>query len=80
MARAPQPPSGPEAATLSIRKLFLSGRFEPALAQLIEVVERDRSFAQDAGRRTMLSVFELAAQQPQLVSTYRKRLAAVLNR
>lgn len=33
MARAPQPPSGPEASTLSIRKLFLLGRFEPALAQ-----------------------------------------------
>jgi putative thioredoxin len=54
--------------------------FEPALAQLIEVVQRDRTFAEDAGRRTMLSVFELAAQQPQLVSAYRKRLAAVLNR
>jgi hypothetical protein len=33
MARGPQPTTGPEAATLSIRRLFLSGRFEPALAQ-----------------------------------------------
>ncbi len=37
MARAPQPQTqsqaGPEASTLSIRKLFLLGRFEPALAQ-----------------------------------------------
>jgi putative thioredoxin len=54
--------------------------FEPALAQLIEVVERDRSFGDDAGRRTMLSVFELAVEQPALVSAYRRRLAAALNR
>ncbi len=54
--------------------------FEPALAQLIEVVQRDRTFGDDAGRRTMLSVFELAAHQPALVSGYRKRLAAALNR
>jgi putative thioredoxin len=68
-------------ARLDLARWHIARReFEPALAHLIEVVERDRSFAQDAGRRTMLSVFELAAQQPQLVSAYRKRLAAVLNR
>ncbi|HEX4597376.1 MAG TPA: thioredoxin [Burkholderiaceae bacterium] len=68
-------------ARLELAQWHIARReFEPALAHLIEVVERDRSFAQDAGRSTMLSVFELAAQQPQLVSAYRKRLAAVLNR
>lgn len=68
-------------ARLDLAQWHIARReFEPALAQLIEVVERDRAFADDAGRRTMLSVFELAAHQPQLVSTYRKRLAAVLNR
>jgi putative thioredoxin len=68
-------------ARLDLAQRYIARRdFEPALAQLIEVVERDRTFADDAGRRTMLSVFELAGQQPQLVSTYRKRLAAVLNR
>ena len=54
--------------------------FEPALAQLIEVVERDRAFADDVGRRTMLAVFDLASQHPELVSQYRRRLAAALNR
>jgi putative thioredoxin len=68
-------------ARLDLAQWHIARReFEPALTQLIEVVERDRTFADDAGRRTMLSVFELAAQQPQLVSAYRKRLAAVLNR
>jgi putative thioredoxin len=68
-------------ARLDLAQRHIARReFEPALAQLIEVVERDRAFGDDAGRRTMLSVFELAAQQPALVSGYRKRLAAVLNR
>jgi putative thioredoxin len=69
-------------ARLELAQWHIARReFETALAQLIAVVERDRTFGEDAARRTMLSVFELAAaQQPQLVSTYRKRLAAALNR
>jgi len=68
-------------ARLDLAQWHIARRdFEPALAQLLEVVERDRVFGDDAGRRTMLSVFELAGQQPQLVSVYRKRLAAALNR
>jgi putative thioredoxin len=69
-------------ARLDLAQWHIARReFEPALAQLIEIVERDRTFAEDAARRIMLSVFELAAaQQPQLVSGYRKRLAAALNR
>jgi putative thioredoxin len=68
-------------ARLDLAQWHIARReFEPALKQLLEVVERDRGFGDDAGRRTMLAVFELAAQQPQLVSTYRRRLAAALNR
>jgi len=54
--------------------------FEPALEQLLAIVERDRSFGDDIGRRTMLSVFDLAAEQAPLVSSFRRRLAALLNR
>jgi putative thioredoxin len=68
-------------ARLELAQWHIARReFEAALTQLIEVIERDRTFGDDAARRTMLSVFELAAQQPQLVSTYRRRLAAALNR
>lgn len=55
-------------------------RFEPALQQLLEIVARDRKFGDDIGRKTMLAVFEMAADQPALVSQYRRRLAAELNR
>jgi putative thioredoxin len=54
--------------------------YEPALEQLLAIVERDRAFGDDVGRRRMLSVFDLAAGQPQVVSSYRRRLSAVLNR
>jgi putative thioredoxin len=69
-------------ARLDLAQAHIARReFEAALTQLIEVVERDRAFGDDAGRRAMLAVFELAAQQhPHLVSTYRRRLAAALNR
>jgi putative thioredoxin len=68
-------------ARLALAQWHIARReFEPALAQLIEVVERDRAFADDVGRRTMLAVFDLASEHPQLVSNYRRRLAAALNR
>jgi putative thioredoxin len=50
------------------------------LEQLLAIVQRDRGFGDDIGRRTMLSVFDLAADQPQLVSSFRRRLSALLNR
>jgi len=66
---------------LDLANALLARReFEPALEQLLAIVERDRSFGDDIGRRLMLSVFDLAAGQPQLVSAYRRRLSSALNR
>ena len=39
---------------------------------------RDRAFRDDIGRKTMLSVFDLAAHQPELVSQWRRKLSASL--
>ena len=52
--------------------------FRLALEQLIEVVQRDRQFGDDIGRRKMLAVFEMAAADPGLVSEYRNRLGSLL--
>jgi putative thioredoxin len=79
-ARVERDPADLQARLDLARRHIARREFEPALAQLIELVERDRSFGDDAGRRTMLSVFELALDQPTLVSAYRRRLAAALNR
>jgi putative thioredoxin len=68
-------------ARLDLANLHVAQRrFDAALEQLLAIVERDRRFGDDIGRRTMISLFDLAADQPQLVSTYRRRLAAALNR
>ncbi|HEV3104974.1 MAG TPA: thioredoxin [Trinickia sp.] len=50
-----------------------------ALEHLLEIVKRDRSFREDIGRKTMLSVFDLAAHRPELVSEWRRKLSAALN-
>ncbi|MCX8115501.1 MAG: tetratricopeptide repeat protein [Burkholderiaceae bacterium] len=68
-------------ARLDLARLYIAQRrFEPALEQLMEIVSRDRKFGDDIGRKTMLAVFEMAADQPALVSQYRRRLAAELHR
>lgn len=68
-------------ARLDLARLYIAQRrFEPALEQLLEIVSRDRKFGDDIGRKTMLAVFEMAADQPALVSQYRRKLAAELHR
>ena len=61
-------------------KLIAQNQPGPALEQLLEIIRRDRDHAQGETRRTYLSVLELAAHQPALVSDYRKKLSALLNR
>lgn len=52
--------------------------FEPALQQLLEIVRRDRKFGDDAGRRTMVEIFNLLGTDHELVSKYRRMLASAL--
>ncbi|WP_322015154.1 thioredoxin [Paraburkholderia sp. J12] len=59
--------------------LIARRKYAGALEQLLEIVRRDRTFRDDIGRKTMLSVFELAAHQPQLVSEWRRKLSSALN-
>lgn len=53
-------------------------KYEGALEHLLAIVQRDRAFRDDIGRKTMLSVFDLAAHQPELVSKWRRKLSALL--
>lgn len=52
--------------------------YEAALEQLLAIVERDRAFRDDIGRKTMVSVFDLM-RDPQVVSLWRRQLASKLN-
>src|SRR6185437_1037883 len=49
--------------------------FPQALEQLLEVVRRDPHRRRDGARLKMLSVFEMAAADPDLVTDYRSRLS-----
>ncbi|MCG5075636.1 thioredoxin [Paraburkholderia tagetis] len=59
--------------------LIARRKYAGALEHLLEIVKRDRAFREDIGRKTMLSVFDLASHQPQLVSEWRRKLSAALN-
>lgn len=52
--------------------------WEDAMDELLEIVARDRTFQEDIGRKTLLTVFEKAAEQPAVVSAYRRKLSTLL--
>jgi putative thioredoxin len=54
------------------------GQFEQALEQLYRIMKTDRSFKDDIGRKEMLKVFDMLGNSGELVSMYRKKLAASL--
>jgi putative thioredoxin len=65
---------------LRLAKLYAAQeRYEPALEQLLEITRRDRSFGDDAGRKTMLAIFDLLQGQGELVNRYRRLLASALH-
>ncbi len=55
------------------------GSFEPAMIEFLEIVRRDRSFMDDAGRKGLLRVFAVAGDKTALVNRYRGLLARALN-
>jgi putative thioredoxin len=68
-------------ARLDLANLHIARRrYEAALDELLEIVARDRAFEDDVGRKKMLAVFDLLADQPQTVAQYRRRLSSLLNR
>jgi putative thioredoxin len=68
------------AARFDLANALIARRdYESALEHLLEIVKRDRTFGDDIGRKTMLSVFGLAAYRPELVSEWRRKLSMALN-
>ena len=67
-------------ARLALAKQYVAEKqFEPALKHLLEIIRADRKFGDDAGRKTMLAVFELLGNDHQLTGKYRRLLAASIN-
>ena len=51
--------------------------YETAMELLLQLMQKDRSFGDDAGRNGLLKVFELLEDDPR-VSRYRSRMASLL--
>jgi putative thioredoxin len=77
-ARVAAEPGDLEARFDLASALIARRNYAGALEHLLEIVKRDRTFRDDIGRKTMLSVFDLAAHQPELVSQWRRKLSASL--
>ncbi len=66
-------------ARLELADLLISRRdFGPAMHQLLEIVKRNRTFRNDIARVKILTVFEMAADRPELITEYRSRLSSLL--
>ena len=61
---------------LALRKV-IDRDYETAMELLLELIKKDTSFGDDAGRRGLLRVFELLGDDPR-VSRYRSRMASLL--
>jgi putative thioredoxin len=56
------------------------GDYERALPELLAVVQADRGFGDDAGRKGMLTIFEALGPDSDLARRYRRELASAINR
>ena len=57
----------------------LAGDYATALGEWLEVMRRDRKFADDAGRQALLQAFAVLGEQDPLVTHYRRRMASLLH-
>ena len=53
-------------------------RYREAMDELLEIVRRAKDWRDGEARKQLLAIFNLAADQPDLVSEYRRKLAAAL--
>lgn len=58
---------------------IVNNEFEAAMDQLLAIMQRDRTFEDDGGRKGMLAVFDMLGGSGELVSEYRTRLANALH-
>ena len=66
-------------ARLDLANLLVArGQYEAGLNELLEMVQRDRSWNEEAARTQILAVFTLLGQHP-LVPLYRRKLSSALN-
>ncbi len=71
-------PHDPAARLARGAQRFLEGRFQEALEDFLDVLERHRGYGDGAARRALLAAFALLGEQEPLVSEYRAKMARLL--
>ena len=67
-------------ARLALAALYAGARrWREAMDELLEVVRRAKDFRDGEARKQVLAIFSLAADQPELVSEYRRKLSSALH-
>lgn len=59
--------------------LIAQGQHEAAMEQLLEIMKRDRTFGDDAGRKGLLQLFEMLGNEHPAVQTYRRRMFSLMH-
>lgn len=67
-----------EARYLLAARLLAEGSSAEAMAQFFELMRRDRTFRDDAGRKGLLTIFNMLDPDSDLVADYRRRMAGLL--
>jgi putative thioredoxin len=67
-------PQDTEARYQLAARYVLENRMEDAMGLFLHILQHDREFREDAGRRDLLAVFNLLGNEGELVSTYRRKL------
>lgn len=57
----------------------LAGDYESALEQFMAILRRDPQFAEEAGRKGLIAMFDMLGNEHPLVITYRRRLFSLLH-
>ncbi|MBN2887039.1 MAG: thioredoxin [Chromatiaceae bacterium] len=77
-ARLDSDPGDDQARHQLAARRVLRGDYEGALELLFDLMKRNRAYADDAGRKGMLAIFELLGGQGDLVAHYRAKMMNAL--
>ena len=77
-ARLATDPDDHEARLALAKALAGRGRMEAAADHLLQIIERDRNWNEDAARKQLLTIFEAAGPGSEVARSGRKRLSAIL--
>ncbi len=66
-------------ARYQLSTLYLAAEeYQMAMDSLLELMRRDRTYKDDAGRKGLIKIFELLGNDHELVALYRRKMASIL--